>query len=63
MSNGVVSKGELIRKLTLTILDIKPSEIAKELNMSRSLVSKIISGERKHPLFDSWLIDKIINAE
>lgn len=63
MSNGIVGKGELIRKLTLTILDIKPSEIAKELNMSRSLVSKIISGERKHPLFDSWLIDKIINVE
>lgn len=63
MSKGTISKGELIRKLTLTVLDIKPSEIAKELNISRSLVSKIISGERRYPLFDSWLIDKIINVE
>ncbi len=57
----VVGKSTLLKKVTLTILDIKASEVAKELNISRSFVSKIINGERKCPEFNSWLAQQIIN--
>lgn len=61
MGKEVAGKGALIMKVNLAILDIKPSEIAEELNISRSLVSKIINGERKYPEFNSWLASQIIN--
>lgn len=63
MGKGVVNKGELIRKTVLTILDIRPSEIARELNMSPSFVSRLINGQRKHPLFDSWFANIITNLD
>lgn len=63
MSDGITSKSELWRKMTILLLDIRNSEIAEELNISKSFVSKIISGERKHPEFDSWLISKILNLD
>jgi plasmid maintenance system antidote protein VapI len=63
MGKDCLSKGELLRKMAITILEIKPSEIAKELNMSRSMISKLITGERRHPMFDSWLTEKIISLK
>lgn len=61
MGKDVVVKGTAIVKVYLTLLDIKPSEIAKELNISRSFMSKIINGERKYPEFNSWLAKQIVS--
>ena len=61
MGKDVESKGTTIVKVNLALLDIKPSEIAEELNISRSLVSKIINGERKYPEFNSWLARQIVS--
>ena len=63
MSDGITSKSQLWRKMTILLLDIRNSEIADELHISKSFVSKIICGERKHPEFDSWLISKILNLD
>lgn len=63
MSCDVITKGEKLRRMALLMLDIKHCEIAKELNISRSLVSKIIIGERKYPEFDSWFVNKILNVD
>lgn len=61
MGKDVVVKGTAIVKVYLTLLNIKPSEIAKELNISRSFMSKIINGERKYPEFNSWLAKQIVS--
>ena len=63
MSDAITSKSQIWRKMTILLLDIRNSEIADALHISRSLVSKIIIGERKHPEFDSWLVDKILNLD
>jgi plasmid maintenance system antidote protein VapI len=61
MGKDVVVKGTAIVKVYLTLLNIKPCEIAKELNISRSFMSKIINGERKYPEFNSWLARQIVS--
>ena len=61
MGKDVVVKGTAIVKVNLTLLNIKPSEVAKELNISRSFMSKIINGERKYPEFNSWLAKQIVS--
>ena len=63
MSYDDITKGEKFRRMALLMLDIKHCEIAKELNISRSLVTKIIIGERKNPEFDSWFVNKILNVD
>lgn len=57
----LVGKVTAMVKVNLALLNIKPSEVAKELNISRSLMSKIINGERKYPEFNSWLARQIVS--
>lgn len=57
-----MKKKTLLIKLILIILDIKPYEIAKDLNYSSSFTSRLIKGERKSDLFNSWLTEKITEA-
>lgn len=61
MGKDVYCKGTQMVRVNLALLNIKPSEIAQELNISRSLVSKIINGERKYPEFNSWLARQIVS--
>ena len=53
----------IIVRLVLTILDIKPSELAKQLNLSESLVSKYIAGDRKSKELDLFFIGQIFDVE
>lgn len=57
-----MEKKILLVKIILIILDIKPYEIAQELHFSSSYVSRLIKGERKNDLFNSWLTEKITEA-
>lgn len=61
MGKDVECKGTQMVRVNLALLNIKPSEIAEELNISRSLMSKIINGERKYPEFNSWLANRIVS--
>lgn len=54
---------KIIVRLVLTVLDLKPSELARKLNLSESLVSKYIAGERKSDELDLFFVEQIFNLK
>lgn len=54
---------KIITRLVLTVLNIKPSELARELNLSESLVSKYLAGERKSNELDIFFIEQIFGVK
>ena len=54
---------KIITRLVLTVLNIKPSELARELNLSESLVSKYLAGERKSNELDLFFIEQIFELK
>lgn len=63
MQNCVNCQRKIILKVILTVLNLKPSEIARGLNISKSLVSKYISGERTSVDLDLYLIERIFSIQ
>lgn len=59
MQNCVYCKKQMMLRVILTVLDIKPAEIARELHISKSLVSKYIAGERTSTELDVYFIERI----
>lgn len=53
----------IIVRLVLTVLNLKPSELSRPLNVSESLVSKYIAGERKSDELDLFFIEQIFNIK
>lgn len=49
----------MIIKIVLTILNLKPAEIARKLHISKSFVSKYIAGEKASSELDIYLIGLI----
>lgn len=52
-------KKRMIIKIILTILNLKPAEVARKLHISKSFVSKYISGEKASSELDIYLIELI----
>ena len=63
MQNCVNCQRKIILKVILTVLNLKPSEIARGLNISKSLVSKYIAGERTSTDLDLYLIERIFSIQ
>ena len=59
MQNCVYCKKQMILRIVLTVLNLKPAQIARELNVSKSLVSKYLAGEIASMEIDVYLIQKI----
>lgn len=53
-----ICKKKLLLKCIKAIYDIKSTDISKELYVSKSLVSKHMTGERYSILVDKYLINK-----
>ena len=53
----------IIVRLVLTVLNLKPSELSRQLNVSESLVSKYIADERKSDELDLFFIEQIFNIK
>lgn len=53
----------MIVRLVLTFLELKPSEIARDLHISHSLVSKYIAGERHSHDLDMFFIEQIFEIK
>ncbi len=59
MQNCVHCKKQMALRVMLTVLNLKPSKIARELNISKSLVSKYLAGERGSVEIDIYLIQQL----
>ncbi len=46
-------------KMTLDVLEIKQSEIARELKLSPGQISKLINCEQNNSKFDEWVSKQI----
>ena len=49
----------MIIRIVLTILNLKPAEIARKMNVSKSFISKYMMGERISDELDIYLIELI----
>ncbi len=59
MKNCINCQKRLVARMVLTIIDVKPSELARYLHVSESLVSKYLAGERKSHDLDLFFIEQI----
>lgn len=59
MQNCVYCKKQMALRVMLTVLNLKPSEIARDLHISKSLVSKYLTGERVSTEIDIYLIQQL----
>lgn len=59
MKDSVVPKVYWL-KMTIDILEIKQSEIARDLKLSTGQISKLMKCEQKNPDFDKWISEQII---
>jgi len=56
MENSQKERKKML-KILLTLMDITPNEIAKKLNVNRSVICKHISGEKLYNPCDLYLIE------
>lgn len=59
MKDSVIPKVYWL-KMTVDILEIKQSEIARDLKLSTGQISKLMKCEQKNPAFDEWISRQII---
>ncbi len=63
MSNCVYCKKQILTKFIFSLLDLKSKEIQMALNISKSVVSRYLTGERRCPEIDLYIIEKIFGIK
>ena len=63
MSNCVYCKKQILTKFIFSLLDLKSKEIQMALNISKSVVSRYLTGERGCPEIDLYIIEKIFGIK
>lgn len=63
MSNCVYCKKLILTKIIVSILNLKSKEIQMALNISKSVVSRYMTGERGCPEIDIYLIEKLFGIK
>lgn len=61
MKNCASCKKQIIIKMITTMLDLKSKEIETRLHLSKSVVSRYMTGERGCEEIDLFFIEKIFN--
>jgi len=52
----------ILVRVMVASLDLKSSDIEKQLNISRSVVSRHLRGERDYPPIDMYLVEKFFGV-
>ena len=59
MNNCAECKKQIVRTFLMCVLDIKPSELAEELHISRCHISNMLAGRRDSKELNEYLVNKI----
>lgn len=63
MPNCDYSQRQIITRFIVSLLDLKSKEIQTNLNISKSVVSRYMTGERGCPQIDIYLIEKVFGIK
>lgn len=63
MSTSQINSKKKILKILLVFLELTPTQIAKTLHVSNSVISKHISGEKTYYPCDIFLIEQIFHIK
>lgn len=56
-------KKRILFKIMLDVLEVKPIELARELHLSKTQVSRYLSGERISSEIDIYLIEQVFEIK
>ena len=56
-------KKQLVMKSIIAIIDLKVIDIAKELHISKSLISRHLTGDLERPEVDIYIIEKLLGIK
>lgn len=59
-TNCTTCRKKMLQRLVFVLLDIRPSELAAELNISRGHMSNLLGCKRQSEEFDSWLVGRLV---
>lgn len=63
MNNCAECKKQLVRTFLMCVLDIKPSELAEELHVSRCHISNMLAERRDSKELNEYLFNRIFSPE
>lgn len=59
MNNCAECKKRIVRSFLMSILDMTPTELAEELNISKCHLSNMVAGRRNNKELNEYLFNKI----
>lgn len=62
MQDCVFCHKKLILKFIMSVYELRATDVAREINVSDSLVRKHLNGVRKCPMVDKFLIQKFMGV-
>lgn len=63
MNNCAFCQKKVLLKFIMTIYNLRATDIAREINISDSLVRKHISGDRQCPPVDVYIVEKVFGIK
>ena len=63
MNNCAFCQKKVLLKFIMTIYNLRAADIAREINISDSLVRKHISGDRECPSVDVYIVEKVYSIK
>lgn len=63
MTNYVSNTRKILFDVIFAVLDLNASEVAREIHVHKSQVSRYISGDRTCPALEMYLIERIFGED
>ncbi len=63
MQNCVNCQKKIVTKVIISIINLKSKDIENVLHLSKSVVSRHMTGERNNPEIDIYIIEKVFGIK